>query len=75
MLGVAIIELGGGRKVLTDAIDHSVGLEMLAKIGDRVEQGQPLVRVFGAARQNSKPCGAASPPHSRSPISPCPRCR
>jgi len=45
-LGHAIIELGGGRKVLNDSIDHSVGLEMLAKIGDRVEHGQPLVRVF-----------------------------
>ena len=46
-LGLAIIELGGGRKVMSDSIDHAVGIEMLAKIGDRVEAGQPLVRIFG----------------------------
>lgn len=46
-LGVAIIELGGGRKMLTDKIDHRVGLEMLMRIGDRVAPRTPLVRVFG----------------------------
>jgi pyrimidine-nucleoside phosphorylase len=46
-LGQAIIELGGGRKLLTDRIDHSVGLEMLVRLGDNVAAGQPLVRVFG----------------------------
>ena len=45
-LGEAIIELGGGRKVMTDKIDHHVGLEMLVRIGDEVEAGQPLVRMF-----------------------------
>ncbi len=45
-LGWIIIDLGGGRRQLTDAIDHSVGLEMLARIGDEVSSGQPLVRVF-----------------------------
>jgi len=50
-LGLAIIELGGGRKVMTDKIDHSVGLEMLVRLGDRVEAGQPTVRVFGSREQ------------------------
>ncbi|MEM9187378.1 MAG: thymidine phosphorylase [Planctomycetota bacterium] len=45
-LGWAVIALGGGRKVLTDQIDHSVGLEMLVRIGDAVVAGQPLARVF-----------------------------
>lgn len=45
-LGLVIIELGGGRKVMTDKIDHSVGLEILVRIGDHVDRGQPLVRVF-----------------------------
>ena len=44
-LGYAVIELGGGRRVLSDAVDHSVGMEMLVRIGDRVQVGQPLVRV------------------------------
>ena len=47
-LGLAIIELGGGRKVMNDPIDHAVGLEMLVRLGDRVEPGQPMVRVFGS---------------------------
>ena len=47
-LGLAIIEMGGGRLVLTDTIDHAVGLEMLVSIGDRVSAGQPLIRVYGA---------------------------
>src|SRR5262245_57191702 len=46
-LGHAVIALGGGRKVMTDAIDHAAGLEMCVRVGDRVEAGQPLVRVFG----------------------------
>jgi pyrimidine-nucleoside phosphorylase len=45
-LGMAIIEMGGGRKIMSDKIDHSVGLEMLVRIGDRVEPAQPVVRVF-----------------------------
>jgi thymidine phosphorylase len=45
-LGRAIIELGGGRKRLGDRLDLSVGLEMLVRLGDEVERGQPLVRVF-----------------------------
>jgi len=47
-LGLMIIELGGGRKVMTDRIDSGVGLEMLVRIGDRVEAGQPLARVFAS---------------------------
>lgn len=45
-LGFAIIAMGGGRKKMTDAVDHSVGLEMLVRTGDTVRQGQPLATVF-----------------------------
>ena len=50
-LGLAIIELGGGRKVMSDKVDHGVGLEMLVRLGDAIEPGQPLVRVFGSRVQ------------------------
>ena len=56
-LGLAVIELGGGRRVMTDRIDHGVGLEMLVRIGDRVELGQPLVKVFASDSQ----CNAVKP--------------
>ncbi len=45
-LGYAVIELGGGRKVQTDLIDHSVGIEMLVRIGNEVARGEPVARVF-----------------------------
>jgi len=45
-LGQIVIQLGGGRRVMTDHIDTSVGLEMQVRLGDEVELGQSLVRVF-----------------------------
>ncbi len=51
-LGYAVIELGGGRKVKEDIVDPTVGLEMLVRIGDEVELGQPIVRLF--ARDKGK---------------------
>ncbi len=45
-LGLAIISLGGGRRRMGDAINHSVGLEMLVRLGDIVSRGAPLVRIF-----------------------------
>ena len=45
-LGLAIISLGGGRRKMGDPIDHSVGLEMLVRLGDAVSIGTPLVRIF-----------------------------
>ena len=56
-LGLAIIELGGGRKVLSDKIDFSTGLEMLVRLGDRVDRGQPLVRLFAHAQQREQAAG------------------
>jgi len=46
-LGQAVIDLGGGRKVAGATIDHAVGVEAMVRIGDRVESGQPVARVFG----------------------------
>ncbi len=46
-LGWVVIELGGGRKVLGDPIDHAVGLEMLVRLGDCVDHNQPWIRILG----------------------------
>ncbi|MCT4655794.1 MAG: thymidine phosphorylase [Cohaesibacter sp.] len=45
-VGIAVVELGGGRRKASDKIDHSVGLDQLATLGQRVEKGEPLARVF-----------------------------
>ncbi len=50
-IGMAVIELGGGRKVKSDEIDHAVGLEMLVRLGDGVTVGQPLANLFARAGQ------------------------
>ena len=41
-IGLALNVLGGGRCQLTDTIDHSVGIEALIKIGDKLEKHQPM---------------------------------
>jgi pyrimidine-nucleoside phosphorylase len=45
-LGVAVIEMGGGRKALGDTIDSGVGIEMLCQIGQMVAAGEPLAKVY-----------------------------
>lgn len=45
-IGMEIIAMGGGRKQMGDRIDHSVGVEMLVRIGDRVNRGDVLARIF-----------------------------
>lgn len=45
-LGRLIIEMGGGRKQMGDPIDHRVGIQMLVQIGQTVERGQPLARLY-----------------------------
>jgi len=45
-LGMAVIDLGGGRRRMGDSVDHSVGIDMRVKIGDEISAGEPLARVF-----------------------------
>ncbi len=44
-LGVAVIELGGGRRVASDRIDHAVGLTQLLGKGDAVSTRTPLAMI------------------------------
>lgn len=44
-LGVAVIELGGGRRLASDRIDHRVGLTEIAGIGEAVGPGIPLAVI------------------------------
>lgn len=61
-IGLAVVEMGGGRKQMGDQIDHSVGVELLVRIGDRVEKGQALANVLceSAATGLAKELVAAS---------------
>jgi thymidine phosphorylase len=47
-IGLAIIELGGGRRRGSDPVDPRVGFTHVASLGDRVERGQRLAVVHAA---------------------------
>ena len=44
-VGMAVVALGGGRRMPTDTIDHAVGFDRLAGLGMKVDAGTPLARL------------------------------
>ncbi|MEE9210103.1 MAG: thymidine phosphorylase, partial [Kiloniellales bacterium] len=44
-VGLAVVELGGGRRDAGDRIDHGVGLSEVAGLGEAVGPARPLARV------------------------------
>ena len=44
-VGIAALELGGGRRTKDDVIDHAVGVVCHVKRGEAVERGQVLAEV------------------------------
>lgn len=46
-IGIAVIELGGGRRLASDKIDHGVGLSSIAAIGQIVGAADPLCLMIG----------------------------
>ncbi|KPD11601.1 thymidine phosphorylase [Phaeobacter sp. 11ANDIMAR09] len=51
-LGLAVVQLGGGRMVEDDLVDPAVGLSDLLRLGQWVEAGETLVRIH-AARESA----------------------
>ncbi|MDP9410037.1 MAG: pyrimidine-nucleoside phosphorylase, partial [Actinomycetota bacterium] len=43
----AALALGAGRQRKGDRIDPGSGVEVLAKPGDRIEEGEPIARLYG----------------------------
>lgn len=64
-IGISALMLGAGRATKADAIDHAVGLELLAKIGDRIEVGQPLVEIHYRSDSSLDACLARLTPAIR----------
>ncbi|WP_353892338.1 pyrimidine-nucleoside phosphorylase [Proteinivorax hydrogeniformans] len=52
-LGKMAMMLGAGRAVKTDSIDHSVGIIVHKKQGDKVKHGEPLATVYSSTSQVS----------------------
>jgi pyrimidine-nucleoside phosphorylase len=57
-IGIASFELGAGREKKSDAIDLAVGLRLSIKVGDFVEQGTPLVKIYANDEAKIAPCRA-----------------
>jgi len=45
-VGLTAMELGAGRAQKGDPVDHSVGIEILHNVGDRVDEGELLFTVY-----------------------------
>jgi len=61
-VGVAAMRLGAGRARKEDDVDHGAGIEILAKPGEPVDKGQPVLRLhtndpslFASARELLEP--------------------
>ncbi|MBB6690368.1 pyrimidine-nucleoside phosphorylase, partial [Cohnella xylanilytica] len=48
-IGVAAMRLGAGRAAKDDEIDYAVGIELLAKRGDRVRRGDAIAILHARA--------------------------
>jgi thymidine phosphorylase len=53
-LGLVVIDLGGGRRIASDAIDPAVGLSHIVPCGASVSAGQPLMRVHARTRAQAQ---------------------
>lgn len=74
-VGETAVELGAGRARKTDAIDYAVGIEILHKVGDWVEQDAPLFTIHANDSHKLKQARArllAAYQWSREPVQPLP---
>ena len=54
IVGESALELGAGRKHKADAIDHSVGIEVLTSVGEQIAEGTPIFRVHAKSAKGAK---------------------
>jgi thymidine phosphorylase len=58
-LGLAVIELGGGRRRASDRVDPAVGFDRLAALGTHVDADAPLGRVHARTVEDAERAAAA----------------
>ena len=51
-IGMSIIELGGGRKKITDTIDYQAGIKLIKKHGDYVNKKDVIAEIFCSNKKN-----------------------
>ncbi len=50
-LGMAVVGMGGGRRIATDTIDYSVGLSDMIRIGQITDTEQPLAMIHARTEE------------------------
>ena len=58
-IGIAAINLGGGRRLATDPVNHAVGFTQFRGIGRAIEAGEPLALVHAASEADANAAVAA----------------
>ena len=53
-IGMALVELGGGRLQSTDSIDPSVGFYFHHQLGDKVSKGGPMVAIYATTMKKAQ---------------------
>ncbi|WP_043530010.1 thymidine phosphorylase [Litchfieldella xinjiangensis] len=53
-LGMAVVELGGGRLTAGASIDHAVGLSHVAEIGDAIDGERPLAVIHARSENDAQ---------------------
>jgi len=51
-LGLLLIELGGGRKQITDQINYNVGYDNVLGVGDQVDASTPILNLYSNSIQD-----------------------
>lgn len=75
IVGEASVRLGAGRARKGDLIDHSVGIVVHAKVGDRVRTGDPLFTIHAKDKASASEAQAAllaGVEYSTRPVAPLP---
>lgn len=54
-LGILAMELGAGRRNLTDTLDLGAGIRVHVKVGQTVKQGEPLFTVYHRSQSRIEP--------------------
>jgi thymidine phosphorylase len=58
-MGMAVVRMGGGRLRDGDRVDPAVGLSRVARLGERVSEGEPLFRLHARDQASAEAARAA----------------
>jgi thymidine phosphorylase len=53
-IGLAVVDMGGGRRQVSDTVDHRVGFSDILPIGSAISKGQPIARVHAISSDQAE---------------------